>query len=254
MQLELVPAQIFGFFLVFSRIGSMVIFMPAFGEASVPPWVRLGIAFSLTAVLYPLVKDLLPSIPVTAFGFVAVIGAEVLTGLFIGGVTRLLLMALHLGGLVIAFQTGLGFAQGFDPSQRSQSAIVGTFLTLVGINLILAANLHHLLVGAMHDSYQLFQPGRLPAPASFAALATETVGQAFAMGIQLAAPFIVFGIIFNTGIGLLARLMPQVQIFFIAVPGQILLGFMIMGMIFSSLMLWYLDYFEAGVANLLIAR
>ncbi|HBA41683.1 MAG TPA: flagellar type III secretion system protein FliR, partial [Alphaproteobacteria bacterium] len=110
------------------------------------------------------------------------------------------------------------------------------------------------LVGAMHDSYQLFHPGSLPAPASFAELATQTVGQAFAMGIQLAAPFIVFGIIFNTGIGLLARLMPQVQIFFIAVPGQILLGFMIMGMIFSSMMLWYLDYFEAGVTNLLIAR
>ena len=148
--------------LVFTRIGGMVMLMPGFGEVSVPPWIRLGMAFAITMVMFPLVSDVLPAMPDSPVGYAAAVTTEALVGLFIGGIARLLLTALHVGGLAIAMQTGLGFAQGFDPTQQSQSAMVGTFLTLVGVNLILATNLHHLMIGAMHDSYQIFMPGDLP--------------------------------------------------------------------------------------------
>jgi len=167
--------------------------------------------------------------------------------------TRLLLTALNVAGLVIAMQTGLASAQGFDPNQQSQSAMISTFMTLIGINLILATDLHYVLIAAMRDSYQMFAPGQLPPVAMFAEMAVTLVAKSFAIGLQASAPFIVFGLIFNIGLGMLARLMPQVQIFFIAAPAQIMLGFAVLGLTISSIMLWYLDYFETGMQNFLAA-
>ena len=248
---EWVPAQIFGFMLVLARIGGMVMLMPGFGEMAVPAWIRLGLAVAISAVVYPVVGAALPSMPAMPAALTIAVGTEAMVGLFIGGMTRLLLSALHVGGTVIAFQTGLAAAQGFDPAQQSQSAIVATFMTLVGVNLIFAANLHYLLLQAMIDSYTVFAPGNLPPVARFSQLAITSTGQSFAIGIQIASPFLVFGLVFNVGLGLVARLMPQLQVFFIAAPAQILLGFMILAALLSSTMMWFLEYFQSGLSPFL---
>jgi flagellar biosynthetic protein FliR len=250
---ELIPAQTFAFMLVFARVGGMVMLMPGFGEMAVSPWIRLGLAVAISAVIYPLVGATLPVMPPVAVGLAFAVGTEAMTGVFIGGMARLLLSALHVGGTVIAFQTGLAAAQGFDPAQQSQSAIVATFLTLIGVNLIFATNMHHLLIRAMVDSYSIFTPGNLPPVAQFSELAIATTAKSFAMGIQLASPFLVFGLIFNVGLGLIARLMPQLQVFFIAAPAQIMLGFTILAAVLSSTMMWFLDHFEAGMSPFLNA-
>lgn len=250
---ELIPAQIFAFMLVFARVGGMVMLMPGFGEVAVPAWVRLGLAVTISAVIFPLVGASLPPMSASTPGLALAVGTEAMTGLFIGGVARLLLSALHVAGTIIAFQSGLAAAQGFDPAQQSQSAIVATFMTLVGVNLIFATNLHHLLLLAMVDSYAIFAPGNLPPVAQFSELAVTTAARSFAVGLQIASPFLVFGLIFNVGLGLVARLMPQLQVFFIAVPAQILLGFMILSAVFSSVMMWFLEYFESGLSPFLIA-
>lgn len=254
MLADLLPGQIFGFMLIVARVGGMVMLMPVFGEFTVPAWVRLGLVFALSAILYPLVSGTLPQMPEHAFSIISAVGGEAMIGLFIGGGARLLLSALNVAGLVIAMQTGLASAQGFDPNQQSQSALISTFMTLIGVNLILASNLHYLLIAAMQDSYQLFAPGALFPTAGFAEMALMLVSKSFAIGVQTAAPFIVFGLIFNIGLGMLARLMPQVQIFFVAAPAQIFLGFIIFGVTISSVMLWYLEYFESGMQNFLIAQ
>ncbi len=250
---ELIPAQIFAFMLILSRIGGMVMLMPGIGEIAIPAWIKLGLAVTISAVIYPVVSPLLPAMPPMPPGLALAIGAEAMTGLFIGGMARLLLSALHVGGTVIAFQTGLAAAQGFDPAQQSQSAIVATFMTLIGVNLIFATNLHHLLFQAMVDSYSVFTPGNLPPVTQFSELAITTTSKSFAVGIQIASPFLVFGLIFNVGLGLVARLMPQLQVFFIAAPAQILLGFAIFAAVISSTMMWFLDYFETGMSPFLVS-
>ncbi len=250
---EFIPAQIFAFLLIMARIGGMVMLMPGIGEMQVPSWVKIALAVSISAVLFPVVSASLPALPSLPTALAFVVGTEVMIGVFIGGMTRLLLSALHVGGTVIAIQTGLAAAQSFDPSQQSQSAIVATFLTLVGVNLIFATNMHHLLFHAMVDSYSLFAPGNLPPVAQFSELAISTTAKSFALGIQLASPFIVFGLIFNVGLGLIARLMPQLQVFFIAAPAQIMLGFIILAAVLSSTMMWFLDYFQSGMSPFLAA-
>lgn len=253
MPVEWIPAQIYGFMLVFARIGAMVMLMPGFGEMAVPAWIRLGLAMAISAVVFPLTAATLPQLPPLPMGLMAGVMTETLIGLFIGGMARLLLSALHVGGTVIAFQTGLAAAQGFDPAQQSQSAIVATFMTLIGVNLIFATNLHYLLIQAMIDSYTVFAPGNLPPVAQFSQLAISTISHSFSIGIQIATPFLVFGLVFNVGLGLVARLMPQLQVFFIAAPAQIMLGFMLLAAVLSSTMMWFLEYFQTGLSPFLIA-
>ena len=98
---------------------------------------------------------------------------------------RLTISALQVAGSVIAQQLGLGFVTAVDPTQGQQGLIVGNFLTLLGVTLIFATDLHHLVIAALHDSYRLFRPGEVPVVADVATLVTRTIADAFRVGIQL---------------------------------------------------------------------
>lgn len=238
------PQVLFGFGLVFTRIGVMVMAMPILGETTIPVRVRFTLAFLIALSLYPVVAGGLPAIPANPFGLVTVLGAEVLIGVFIGGAAHLVMSTLHLAGSIIAFQGGLALAQGFDPTQGTQSAIMGTFLNLLGITLIFATGLHHVLLAAMVASFQQFPAGEFPAAGDFAALATDIIAAAFTLAVQIAAPFLVYGLIFYLGVGLLSRLMPQLQVFFIAMPLNIMLSFLILMLVIGTGMTWFLGHFE----------
>lgn len=240
------PAHdIYIFLAIFARIGTMLMLMPAFGEISVSPRVRLSLALAVTALLYPTVGPLYPAMPVTAAGLAGVVFSEIVVGVLIGGVARILMSGLQIAGSILAFQTGLGFAQNFDPTQGIQGAILGTFLSVVGITLIFVTDLHHLLIGALHGSYIHFKPGLLPALGDSADLILAVAVEAFRLGIILSAPFLVFGLVFYLAMGLLSKLMPQVQVFFIAIPANILLGFAFLLIVIGTMMTTYLAAFEA---------
>jgi flagellar biosynthesis protein FliR len=167
---------------------------------------------------------------------------EILIGAMLGITARLTISALEVAGSVIASQLGLSFATAVDPTQGSQGAILGNFLTLLGITLFFATDMHHLVIAALNDSYTLFEPGEMPATGDAAALITRTVAGAFRIGIQLSAPFLAFGLLFNIGLGVLSRLMPQMQVFFVALPLSILLGFLFLILVIGAMMGLFLDY------------
>jgi flagellar biosynthetic protein FliR len=224
----------------------MVMTLPALGEAVIPPRVRLILALALVILLVPLVGD---SYPVGVTGkpmlLVGLIGLETITGLAIGLLLRIVMTAVSTAGNVIAMQSGLAFAQTFDPNQQSQSALVSTFLSLLALVLIFSADLHHLLIAGIKQSFVLFPPGKILPTGDFAKLAIETVSEAFALGVQMAAPFLVFGLILYGASGVVARLMPQVQVFFLAMPLNILAGFVLLALTMSAMMLWFIDLFAA---------
>ncbi len=134
------------------------------------------------------------------------LGHEIAVGLILGTLIRLITSATQVAGATIAFQVGLSMAQTADPSQKGvQGAVIGNFLSMLALALIFAMDLHHLLLAAIRDSYGLFPPD---APLMFddaAKLALGVVSRAFALGMQISAPFIVFGLVFNLGLGLLAQ-------------------------------------------------
>ena len=251
---EILSANIFAFSLVFARLGGAMMVIPGFGELVVSPRVRLSLTLAVALSIFPLLSGLLPAMPATLPGLFALIVTELVIGVFIGTSARLIMSALHVAGTVISFQSSLGFAQTVDPTARSQSAIVVSLLNMLGVVLIFATGLHYMLLRALVDSYDLFPPAALPPVGDFAELAVGFVAKSFALGFQLATPLVAYGMVFYICLGLLGRLMPRVQLFFIVMPLQILLSLAILMIVMPAIMLWFLDHFEASMAEFLVAR
>ncbi len=242
IDISFLPALGATFMLVFARVGTMVMFLPGLGEQNISPRLRLTIALILAAVLLPLHRADY-HIDVTALGpDIVMLVEEILIGAVLGVTARLTFSALQVAGSVIAQQLGLGFVTAVDPTQGEQGAMLGNFLTMLGITLFFATDMHYLVIAALNDSYTLFAPGEVPAAGDVAALMTRTVSGAFRIGIQLSAPFLAFGLLFNLGLGVLSRLMPQMQVFFVALPASILIGFLFMILALGSMMGLFLDY------------
>jgi flagellar biosynthetic protein FliR len=168
----------------------------------------------------------------------------------LGLTARLAISALQVTGSVVAQQLGLGFVTAVDPTQNQQGLLVGNFLTVLGITLIFATDLHHLVIAAMNDSYKIFQPGELPLVGDAAQHVTRVIATAFRIGIQLAAPFLVFGLLFNLGLGVLSRLMPQMQVFFIGLPLSILLGLLLLLLVIGAMMGTFVSYLQGVLVDL----
>jgi flagellar biosynthetic protein FliR len=253
IDVSFLPTFAAAFMLCFARIGTMVMLLPGLGELSVPPRVRLTVALVLTAVILPLHRSAYQA-DLRAFGPVMLLlGQELLVGAVLGLVARLTISALQVAGSVVAQQMGLGFVTAIDPNQGQQGLIVGNFLTILGITMLFATDLHHLVIAALNDSYVIFRPGEIPVLGDVASALSTTVAGAFRIGVQIAAPFLVFGLLFNMGLGILSKLMPQMQVFFVGMPLSIMVGFLILILVVGAMMTTFIDY-AGGVLHLLAPR
>lgn len=245
LTLEWLPQTAFHYMLIFARVGAMLMLMPALGESMIPARLRLAFALVLSLVFLPLMAQYLPDIQFELFGALGLMLHELAIGLILGGIGRLIVSATQVAGATIAFQMGLSMAQTADPTASGvQGAIIGNFLTIVALTLVFATDLHHLIIAAIHDSYTLFPPDMPLMLDDAMMLALDTVTKSFNIGVQMAAPFIVFGLVFYLGLGLLARLMPQLQVFFIAMPANIGVGLVLFAILIASTLGWYLSHFE----------
>lgn len=250
VDVSMLPVLAAAFLLTFARVGTMVMLMPGIGELNVSSRVRLTVALVLTAILLPL-HEKAYTVDLSTLGpVIAMLLQEILVGLVLGMTARLAISALQIAGSVIAQQLGLGFVTAVDPTQNQQGMLVGNFLTLLGITLIFATDLHHVVIAALNDSYNIFEPGHVPIVGDMAQHITHVVGTAFRIGIQLSAPFLVFGLLFNLGLGVLSRLMPQMQVFFIGLPLSILLGLLLLLLVVGAMMGTFTGYLENVLVEL----
>lgn len=251
MNVNWLPETAYFFMLIFARVGTILMLMPALGETSIPARLRLTFALAFSFVLFPLLSAALPKLPTDLLAIGMLLGHEIAIGLILGGITRLIVVATQVAGATIAFQTGLSVAQGADPSQSGiQGVVIGNFLSMLGITLIFATNLHHLALAAIYDSYKMFSPSEPLMLGDAAQMALRALSSGFIVGVQMAAPFIVFGLVFNFGIGILARLMPQLQVYFLAMPANIGVGLVLFAVLLSMMMGWYLTHFQAQLSVL----
>jgi flagellar biosynthetic protein FliR len=240
------------YLLVFSRVGAMVMLLPGIGSMGVPSRVRLVLALAIAFALTPTVENLYPvQAPQTTIGLVILIGQEITAGVLVGAMAAVIMSALQVAGFLIASQIGLSYAQTLDPTQNTQGAVVGNFLTLLGTVMIFATDLHHLAIGAIAGSYRMLPPGGHLPTGDMAQLVIRLVSSSFALGFQLAAPFLVFGFAVYAALGILAKLMPQLQVFFVAVPINILCGFVIMLAMLGSMITLFLTYYTNSMETFL---
>lgn len=249
VSLDWLPATAFAYLLLFARIGAMMMLMPALGEQTLPTRLRLGFALAFTLVVFPLLSEIMPAMPSSLGGMVGLLVHELAIGLIIGAIVRITVMATQVAGAIVAFQTGLSGAMAADPTQVGvQSAVFASFLSFLGVTLIFATDLHHMALAAIYDSYVVFAPTDPVMLEDAMQLAIRTVAGAFTVGVQMSAPFIVFGLVFNLGAGILARLMPQLQVYFILMPANIIVGLLLFAILLVMMMGWYITAFENHLA------
>jgi flagellar biosynthetic protein FliR len=243
IDISFLPALAAAFVLAFARIGAMVMLLPGLGEQNIPVRVKLSIALLLTLIILPLHRQAYQVDLQSMAALIVLMVHELVIGIVLGATARVTLAALQVAGSVIAQQMGLGFVQSVDPTQGQQGVLIGNFLTMLGVTLLFATDSHHLVISALNDSYTVFAPGEIMPSGDVAALATRAFAAAFRIGLQLSGPFLVFGLVFNIGLGVLARLMPQMQVYFVGVPLSIFAGFLIFGIVIVAMMGTFLDYF-----------
>ncbi len=244
MLAELLPAEVFAILLVFVRVGAAVMLLPGYGEPFVSPRLRLILALLISLVVSPVLAPSLPPMPESAAMLLLIILGEVLIGVFLGSLSRMFMAALTTAGMLIAYMSTMANALTLDPSAAQQGSIAGSFLTIIALLLIFTLNLHHWMLLAVVDSYEIFIPGQVPPVGDFSELMARTVAKTFLLSFQIAAPFVVVGLIFFLGLGLLGRLMPQMQVFFVAMPLQIAVGIAVLFIALPVMLRWFIGGFQ----------
>lgn len=249
MQSYATAQEVFAASLIFSRLGAMLMLIPGIGEQIVPARIRLAFALLMTLMLYPLLAGAMPALPGTVGSLAAAVIKELLIGLMVGGILRMFLSSLAAAGEIVSLQTTLSFAQTAAPGQAQPSTSLSTFLGLMGVVLIMTTDLHHLFLAAVVNSYDLFPVSRAAPLADAATMAVQTVGRSFSLGLQLAAPVVVFSLIFNIAAGLIGRAMPQFQVFFVATPLMLLLGLSLFALSLGALGMVWVDRYRDMIAR-----
>lgn len=236
--------------LIFVRVGAALMLMPGFSEPYVFSRSRLLFALALSVVLTPLLAEHLPPVPERMDRLVLLIVGEALLGVFIGGATRIMFATLHVAGSTIAMQSGLATASVFDPNQSTQGTLPGNFLTTTALVLLFVTDGHHMLLRGIVESYRSLEVGA-PLPIDdMAAFMTELVQKGFDLGVQMAAPLLLVGLLTNLAMGVLNRLMPTFQVFFIALPLQLLLSFATLMLSFATGLLVFFSFLDAEYGSL----
>jgi flagellar biosynthetic protein FliR len=246
---ELAPEDLFAFLLIFVRTGSALMIMPGFAEAYVGARIRLLLALGVSAVLAGPLAPSLPPLPATPLELAGLVAGELLIGLFLGTTARVAFAALHIAGTTLAFQSGLAAAAIFDPNEGTQGTLPGNFLITTALVLLFVTDGDHVLLQALAASY-----ARLPAGAplplgDMADLLTQLLGQAFALGVRIAAPLLLVSLLTYLGMGVLNRLMPTFQVFFIALPLQMLIAFATIMLSFATGLLAFFAMFEDALGT-----
>lgn len=250
IDISFLPTLAAVFMLAFARIGAMVMLLPGLGEVNIPVRIKLATALLLTMIVLPLHRQAYQVDLQALSPLLVMMVHEIVIGIVLGATARVTLSALQVAGSVIAQQMGLGFVTAVDPTQGQQGLLIGNFLTILGVTMLFATDSHYLVIQALSDSYKIFAPGELLNSGDVAALATRAFAASFKIGMQLAAPFLVFGLVFNIGLGILARLMPQMQVYFVGVPLSIVIGFVILGAVLTTLMGVFVGYFGSVMRDL----
>ncbi|MGG5807988.1 flagellar biosynthetic protein FliR [Falsiroseomonas sp. CW058] len=245
--LDALPGLAFQAMLVFARLGAAVMLLPGLGEAELPAPLRLGLGLALVALLFPAVAPVLPAAPDDTAAALQMVVGEVVVGLWLGGLARVAMLAFAMAGQLVAVLVGLASLLVADPALGQGGTALSRAFALLAAVLVLATGLHGVALRAMVESYAVLPAGD-PFPAGAAAAAVARAGaDSVALALRLAAPFVVGAVALNVALGLLARLAPQVQTFFVAVPGQILAGLALLGLLAPPMIL----AFEAALRDTL---
>jgi flagellar biosynthetic protein FliR len=247
---KVLTGHVFGFVMIFARVGSTMMLLPGFGETYVSPRIRLMLAFAVSFLLLGPLMPIIPAPPAGVPDLLRVLAYEIVIGLFIGSITRLLMSTLETIGMIIAIQTGLSNAVILNPALATQSPLPSALLSIIGLTLVFTTGLDHFLLRSLFATYDLFPPGGSMPVGDMAKAYAHTFSQSFLIGVELGMPYMVIGLLMYVALGLMQRLMPQVQLFLVMLPVQIWGGLFLLAITIGTIMSLWLHYFDQSMGEL----
>jgi flagellar biosynthesis protein FliR len=247
--LAALPVWGFAFVLVMARVGAAIMLLPAFGEADPPPLLRVGFALGITILLLPGIAPSIPQVPEAGTQALLMVAAEVGTGAWLGWLARMLVLALPIAGQFLSYMLGIANVLQPDATLGAQATPVARLLDIAAPLLVLVTGLYAMPLAALAGSYRVI-PAGAPLPLDAADVAVRMVTQSFALAVRLASPFLLATIIWHVATGLLARLVPRIQVYFVAMPAQILGGILLLAVVAGTLIDAWQDALRTGLASL----
>jgi len=186
-----------------------------------------ALAFSL--LVTPLVLEYLPAQPESSMAMMLILVKEVMIGIFFGTIARIMIAILDIAGMIVSIQSAMANAQIFNPQFATQGSLMGAFMSMTGMVLFFAFGLHEYMLTGIVKSYAMLPAADWYFPAEdFARAMAGYFAQAFIIAVQLVMPIFIIILMLYASMGILGRLMPQLQIFIFLIPIQVTLALFIM--------------------------
>ncbi len=224
---------------IFSRVAAILMFAPILGSPQIPAKLKIGLALVFSIMIFPVVPmETLPE-PRGLFDLAIHISTDAIIGLAIAFAVRLIFTAVQLAGTMVDFQMGFGVVNVIDPQTQAQVSITAQFHNILAILIFLASDAHHLIIGAIVQSFDLINLAQIDFSNVTPEIILRYFSSMFVIAIKIAAPIMAILFFLSVGLGLVARTVPQMNVFIVGFPLQIGVGLLMvaLAMPFFSLVL-----------------
>jgi flagellar biosynthesis protein FliR len=236
------PNVIFSFFLTLFRISLLVFLLPFFGGENAPVPVKAALCMVLALGLWPHLSFAADSFPAHPFTIALMILGELLLGLVLGLVVRILFAAIQTGGQLVGFQMGFAMVNVVDPSTGVSQAVTAHFLYMTSLLTFLSLNGHLYLLHALTGSFTLVPPGGLLITPALSDQLLRFSSQIFVLAIKIASPVMIALFLVDLSLALVAKAAPQMNVIFVGFPLKIAVGFLFLGTMFTIMALYVQDF------------
>ena len=251
---ELLQGHIAAFLLTLTRVSGIFLISPFFGSMNIPPFFRAGIALAMTVVLFPVVDGLgTTAAPESVLMFSAAAVGELFVGWLIGFVAYISFAAITMAGKVMDMQVGFAIVNVVDPTSGQQIPLIGSFLYNLAVIVLLATNGHHMIIAALVESFRAVPLAGVEGNISLALIIANFTGMIFLTGMKIAMPITFAILLTNVGLGILSRTMPQMNIFVVGIPMQLMIGITVLSMVIPFYVLFLDVLFNEMYGNISLA-
>jgi len=239
------------FFLILVRVSVILFMFPFFNARVIPVTTKIGLALIITLVLFPVTSMSAREFPLTGWAMARVILGEMIIGMILGLMIQLFFEAIRLMGQLVGFQTGFAISNVIDPQNGIQISIFANMAYLVAMVIFLLLNGHHILLGAIRDSFEVMHIGSFNMDRQVVAEVMACTSDMFVIALKIGSPAIAALLFTKVAFGLVTKLMPQMNIMIVAFPVQIFIGLLFFG-ITLNVLLRYMEGYLSGLGDVIL--
>jgi len=215
------------FLLILFRCSGFIMLTPVFGRREFPAQAKIGLAGFLALIIYPLIQD--TAADLNMWDLATLVVKETFVGLSIGYITLMMFSSLYVAGQIIDMQMGFGIVNVMDPQSNTQVPLMGNFYYILTILIFLTVNGHHVLISALIKSFEIVPISRAVFEGRLLEIIVSSFKEMFLIGFKVSLPVISMIFLTDFAMGIIARTVPQMNVFIVGLPIKILVG--IAGMI-----------------------